>query len=177
MSLSAVSPLSAAIRVARAWRTCAARVGPVRHRRYWRRRRRRQRRRECAGLFVDSVHVSEASVEASPALAALFTKIYALQNAAIQIERSSDGTLFLVELAEGFRGKRTFTALATYSPFGHVMWKEALFGAKVPEEHLCMGSLHGCGHIADNILAQQFRRARICGVRPPRRYCTSLGLP
>jgi hypothetical protein len=32
---------------------------------------------------VDSVHVSEAPVEASPALAALFTKIYALQNAAI----------------------------------------------------------------------------------------------
>lgn len=126
--------------MAQAWRTCAGGPGPApgvsaaaaapRVRR-----------------VVDSVHVSEAPVEASPALAALFTKIYALQNAAIQFERSSDGTLFLVELAEDFRGKRTFTTLATYSPFGHVMWKEALFGAKVPEEHLCMGcSLDGCGH-------------------------------
>lgn len=154
--MSAVSPLSAAIRVAQTWRACAGGPGPApgvsaaaaapRVRR-----------------VVDSVHVSEAPVEASPALAALFTKIYALQNAAIQFERSSDGTLFLVELAEDFRGKRTFTTLATYSPFGHVMWKEAVFGAKVPEEHLCMGcSLHRCGQ---HIPAQQFRRARLCGVR------------
>jgi hypothetical protein len=60
--------------------------------------------------------------------------------------------VFAVERLEDVKGKRAKSLLATYSPFGRVVWKEACFGeggGLVADEHLCMGcNVFGCSHTA-----------------------------